>query len=54
MRLDKPVRDGGVAVPNITRVENFGSGDYHWVRVVVDPNSEEVFSIRQEIAKANL
>lgn len=53
MRLDKPVRSGGVAVPNITRVENFGSGDYHWLRVVVDPNSAEVFSVHQEIVEAN-
>lgn len=49
MRIDKPVREAGAAVPNITRVETFGSADYHWLRVEVDPNSAEVFSVHQEV-----
>lgn len=48
-RVDKPVRAGAAAVPNVTRVETFGSADYHWLKIVVDPNSDEVFSIHQEI-----
>lgn len=50
-RVDKPVRSGAEAVPNITRVETFGSADYHWLRVEVDPNSEAVFTVRQEIVQ---
>jgi hypothetical protein len=53
MRVDKPVRSGGAAIPNMTRVETFGDADYHWLRVVVDPNSPEVFSVHQEIVEAN-
>jgi hypothetical protein len=50
-RVDKPVQVSGVTVPNITRVETFGSADYHWLRVVVDPRSKEVFSVHQEIVE---
>jgi hypothetical protein len=53
MRVDKPVRISGTAVPNMTRVETFGDSDYHWLRVVVDPGSPEVFSVHQEIVEAN-
>lgn len=50
-RIDKPVSDGAQVIPNLTRVETFGSANYHWLRVVVDPNSEEVFSVHQEIVE---
>lgn len=53
MRIDKPVRIGGTAVPNLTRVETFGDSDYHWLRIAVDPDSPEVFSVHQEIVEAN-
>lgn len=51
MRVDKPVREKGEAVSNITRVETFGSADYHWLRVEVDPSAAEVFTVHQEIVK---
>lgn len=54
MRVDKPLRISGTAIPNLTRVETFGDSDYHWLRVVVDPKSREVFSVHQEIVDANL
>jgi hypothetical protein len=53
MRVNKPMRMDGVAIANITRIETFGDPDYHWLRVVVDPKSREVFSVRQEIVAAN-
>jgi hypothetical protein len=53
MRMDKPVRSGGAAIPNITRVETFGDRDNHWLRIVVDPNSDQVFAVHQEIVDAN-
>jgi hypothetical protein len=43
----------GAAIPNVTRVETFGDRDYHWLRLVVDPNSEGVFAVHQEIVGAN-
>ncbi|BBA34121.1 uncharacterized protein sS8_2169 [Methylocaldum marinum] len=55
-RVDKPMK-GSVSkrrIENATRVENFGADDVHWVRVVVDPKSPEVFSIHQEIVEKNL
>ena len=53
MRVDKPLRISGTAIPNLTRVETFGDSDYHWLRVVVDPDSREVFSVHQEIVGGN-
>jgi hypothetical protein len=40
-------------VENFTRVETFGSPDTHWIRVSVDPNSDNVFSFELEIVDAN-
>ncbi|QSA97407.1 metallophosphoesterase [Methylococcus sp. EFPC2] len=55
-RVDKPVL-GSLSkrrIENLTRVETFGADDVHWLRVVVDPNSSEVFSVHQEIVEKNL
>jgi len=52
-RVDKPRLVNSNFVKNFTRVETFGSGNVHWLRVVVDPKSEEVFTIHQEIVEAN-
>jgi hypothetical protein len=32
----------------------FGESEVHWVRVVVDPDSSEVFSFHQEIIPENI
>lgn len=40
-------------VKNFTRVETFGSSNVYWLRVAVDPKSEEVFTIHQEIIEDN-
>ena len=54
-RIDKPLM--GTAsrqrIENFTRVETFGAGDIHWLRVQVNPKDVNVFSIRQEIVNAN-
>lgn len=56
VRLDKPMR-GSISnrrIENVTRLETFGADDVHWLRVAVDPNSREVFSVHQEIVEQNL
>lgn len=56
VRIDKPMK-GSISnrrIENATRVETFGADDVHWLRVVVDPNSPEVFSVHQEIVDKNL
>ena len=52
-RVDKPLYDDDQLVSNFTRVETFGESEVHWVRVVVDPSSKQVFEIHQEIVVAN-
>ena len=54
-RIDKPLFDEHLEVlQNFTRVEGFGSPHGHWVRVLVEPDREEVFSFRQEWVTENL
>jgi hypothetical protein len=59
-RVDKPLQDSqGRRVENFTRVETFGdnqangTNDVHWVRVLVDPRSREVFAYQGQIVPAN-
>ena len=54
-RIDKPLvhSNTGQRIENFTRVETFGAGDIHWLRIVVDPHDVNVFSIRQEIVTLN-
>jgi hypothetical protein len=40
-RVDKP------------RVETFGAGNVHWIRVTVDPRSEEVFRFEPQLVNGN-
>lgn len=51
MRVDKPALVNSTFLPNFTRVETFGSSHVNWLRVVVDPKSEEVFSVHQQIVE---
>lgn len=55
-RVDKPMKGShsNRRIENVTRVETFGADDVHWLRVVVDPNSPEVFSVHQQIVGDNL
>jgi hypothetical protein len=48
-KVDKPLVDQAHPIPNITRLETFGSPNANWVRVDVDPASRDVFVIRQMI-----
>jgi len=59
-RVDKPLRDAqGRRLENFTRVETFannpanGNNDVHWVKVLVDARSREVFAYQPQIVPAN-
>lgn len=52
-RVDKPRLLNAAFLPNFTRVETFGSSNVHWIRVTVDPRSEQVFDFTQEIIEEN-
>jgi hypothetical protein len=51
-KVDKPLIDQAHPIPNITRLQTFGSPNANWVRVDVDPASRDVFVIRQMIVPA--
>ena len=51
VRFDKPALVTSNFVPNFTRVETFGSSRVHWLRISVNPKSEGVFTIHQEIVE---
>jgi hypothetical protein len=60
-RIDKPLLDStGARIENFTRVETFGdhqengTNDVNWLKVLVDPNSREVFAFEQQIVPANI
>ena len=59
-RIDKPFQDAlGRRLENFTRVETFGdnqqngTNDVHWLKVIVDVKSREVFSYEPQIVPAN-
>jgi hypothetical protein len=59
-RVDKPFLDvQGRRLENFTRVETFGDhqengiNDVHWLKVLVDSRSREVFAYQQQIVPAN-
>jgi hypothetical protein len=59
-RIDKPLVDSsGKRLENFTRVETFGDNaanglnDVHWVKVLVDPSSRDVFAFQPQIVPAN-
>jgi len=60
-RIDKPLMDpsGLVRLQNFTRVETFGdhaegaNNDVQWVKVLVDPDTAEVFAYQPQIVPAN-
>ena len=41
-------------IENVTRLENFGSPDVHWSRVIVDPAAPELFNVTPAIVAANV
>jgi len=48
-KLDKPLYSPGKPLPNLTRLETFGSPSLHWVRVRVDSSSPAVFQVQPVI-----
>jgi hypothetical protein len=59
-RIDKPfLNAAGQRLENFTRVETFGdnqqngTNDVNWLKVLVDPNSREVFAYQPQIVPGN-
>lgn len=50
-KLDKPLYAPGKMLTNFTRVETFGSPSLHWVKVTVDPTSENLFQVQPVIVQ---
>jgi len=58
-RVDKPElpmsdSTADVFLANFTRVETFGSKIVHWVKVTVNPQSNEVFEVSQQLVEKNM
>lgn len=58
-RIDKPelpmTKDtADVFLDNFTRVETFGANIVHWIKVTVNPASDEVFTFSQQLVKENM
>ncbi len=58
--MDKPFLNApGQRLENFTRVETFGdhqengNNDVHWLKVIVDPRSREVFAYQTQIVPGN-
>ncbi len=50
-KLDKPLYSPTRLLPNLTRVQTFGSPLLHWVKVTVDATSENVFTMQPVIVR---
>ncbi|MEI6574184.1 MAG: hypothetical protein WCO61_11660 [Alphaproteobacteria bacterium] len=50
-KMDKPLYSPTKILPNLTRLQTFGSPSIHWVRVAVDPASANVFTIEPVTVK---
>ena len=50
-KVDKPLYSPAKLLPNLTRLQTFGSPSLHWVRVTVDAKSQHVFNIQPVIVK---
>ena len=45
-KIDKPLYSPTRVLPNLTRLQTFGSPVLHWVKVTVDPSAEALFQIQ--------
>jgi hypothetical protein len=52
-KVDKPLVNQANLIPNLTRVETFGSPNVHWVKVTVDPRSRNLFRFEPMIVPGN-
>ena len=50
-KVDKPLYSPAKLLPNLTRLQTFGSPSIHWVRVVVQPRTQHVFNIQPVIVQ---
>lgn len=50
-KMDKPLYSPTKLLPNLTRVQTFGSPAIHWVKVTVDTATPDVFTVRPVIVK---
>ena len=50
-KMDKPLYSPTKLLPNLTRVQTFGSPILHWVKVTVDPASENLFLVQPVIVR---
>ena len=50
-KVDMPLYSPTKLLPNLTRLQTFGSPSIHWVQVTVDPASPRVFRIEPVIVK---
>lgn len=48
-KLDKPLYSPSKLLPNLTRLQTFGSPSLHWVKVTVDPQSANLFQVQPVI-----
>ena len=52
-KVDKPLFDQANLLKNFTRVETFGSPNIHWVKVLVDARSRNVFTFQPMMVPGN-
>ncbi len=52
-KVDKPLYSPTKLLPNLTRLQTFGSPAIHWVKVTVDASEPSVFTINPVIVKGN-
>jgi hypothetical protein len=52
-KIDKPLFNATNMLPNLTRVQTFGSPNIHWIRVTADASSRDVFTFHAMIVEAN-
>lgn len=52
-KFDKPMLHQAELIPNVSRIETFGSPNVHWVKVGVDVTSPEVFTVHPVIVPGN-
>jgi len=52
-KVDKPLVDQAHLLPNLTRVQTFGSPNINWVRVTVDPKSPNLFTFEPMVVGAD-
>ena len=45
-KVDKPLYNSAKMLTNFTRLQTFGSPHLHWVKVTVDPASQNIFQIQ--------